>query len=400
MHINLKQVADGHDIRLNLFLGLANWSLFLDHIPHDVVNRITTRNYGFSGATDLLIFVSAYAAAITYAEITLERGLIVGATRIVKRLGQLYAGYIVLFVSYVVLISYVAAQYSAPDIINEFNIAGLIDQPVNILGHGLLLQAKPLNLDLLQLYVLLTACLVPLLWLLVRAPDLTMVGSIVLYFSARWSGLNLSSFPDGYWYFNPFCWQLLFVLGAWLALGGAKRFSSLWKSPLLLGAGVAYLVFALAVTLAGGFSGAAQIFPNWLVETFNPTDKVNLAPYRVLHFIALAVVVTHFVRKDSPALKSPIFDPLVKCGEQSLAVFCFGVFLSFIGHVTLTLSAGSVTDQILVSIAGIAVMTFVAYYLSWSRRQDIWKNLTAADDRQTTAISSTLGTGAGAQRAT
>jgi hypothetical protein len=45
-------------------------------------------------------------------------------------------------------------------------------------------------------------------------------------------------------------------------------------------------------------------------------------------------------------------------------------------------------------------MTFVAYYLSWSRRQDIWKNLTAADDRQTTAISSTLGTGVGAQRAT
>ena len=114
MNINLKQVADGRDIRLDLFLGLANWSLFLDHVPHDIVNQITARNYGFSGAADLFIFISGYTAAIAYAGITLERGFIVGATRIVKRLGQLYAGYVVLFVSYIVLITYVAAQYPRP----------------------------------------------------------------------------------------------------------------------------------------------------------------------------------------------------------------------------------------------------------------------------------------------
>ena len=392
MNINSKLVADGHDVRLNLFLGLANWSIFLDHIPHDVVNQITARNYGFSGAADLFIFISGYTAAIACAGITLERGFIIGATRIVKQLGQLYAAYIVLFVSYIVLITHVAAQYSVPDIINEFNIAGLIDQPVNILGHGLLLQAKPLNLDVLQLYILLTACLVLVSWLLMRAPDLTMVGSIVLYLAARWFGWNLSSFPDGYWYFNPFCWQLLFVFGAWLALGGAKRFSRLLKSSLLLYAGIAYLVFALAMTLAGRFPDVAQVFPAWLADAFNPIDKVNLAPYRVLHFVAVAFVFTRLVPKNSPTLKSPIFRPLVKCGEQSLAVFCVGVFLSFIGHFALTLSAGSLADQFLVSIAGIATMTFVAYYLSWSRQQDVWKTLAPADDRQTGAISARLKT--------
>ncbi len=395
MNINSKLVADGHDIRLNLFLGLANWSLFLDHIPHDVVNQITAKNYGFSGASDLFIFISGYAAAIAYARIALERGFIVGATRIVKRLGQLYATYVVLFVNYIVLITYVAAQYSAPDIINEFNIAGLIDQPVNILAHGLVLQAKPLNLDVLQLYMLLTACLVPVLWLLTRVPDLTMIGSIVLYLVARWFDWNLSSFPDGYWYFNPFCWQLLFVFGAWLALGGAKRFGPLLRSPLLLGAAIAYLAFALAMTLAGRFPEVAHIFPAWLVDAFNPIDKVNLSPYRMLHFAAVAFVVTRFVCKDSPALKSPLLDPLVKCGEQSLAVFCIGVFLSFIGHFALTLSAGSVVDQMLVSIAGIAIMTFVAYYLSWSRQQDAWKNLAPAEDRQAGAIGAGLKTGVG-----
>ncbi len=396
MNLNSKLVADGHDVRLNLFLGLANWSLFLDHIPHDVVNQLTARNYGFSGAADLLIFVSGYAAAINYASITLERGFVIGATRILKRLGQLYGAYVVLFVSYVVLISYVAAQYSAPDIINEFNITGLIDQPVNILSHGLILQARPLNLDVLQLYVLLTACLIPLLWLLMRVPDLTLIGSLALYVAARWFGWNLSSFPDGSWYFNPFCWQLLFVLGAWLALGGARRLGPLLRSPLLLYAGIAYLIFALAMTLAGRFPDVAQLFPAWLVDAFNPIDKVNLSPYRALHFVVVAFVVTRFVRKDSPALKSPIFRPLIKCGEQSLAVFCIGVFLSFIGHFVLTLSAGSIADQILVSIAGLAIMTFLAYYLSWSRRQDVWKSRTTVEDRKTGAVRSSLKTGMGA----
>ncbi len=396
MNINSKMVADGHDTRLNLFLGLANWSLFLDHIPHDVVNQLTARNYGFSGAADLFIFISGYTAAIAYARIALERGYIIGATRILKQLGQLYAAYVVLFVGYIVLITHVAAQYSAPDIISEFNVAGLIDQPVNILGHGLLLQAKPLNLDVLQLYILLTACLAPVLWLLVRVPDLTMAGSITLYVAARWFGWNLCSFPDGYWYFNPFCWQVLFVFGAWLALGGAKRLDPLLRSPLLLYAGIAYLVFALAMTQAARFPDFAQIFPARLVDAFNPIDKINLAPYRALHFVALAFVVTRFVHKGSPALKWPIFSPLIKCGEHSLAVFCISVFLSFIGHFALTLSSGSVTDQVLVSIGGIAIMTFIAYYLSWSRQQDIWKTLTPADDRQTGAISSRLKTSVGA----
>ena len=47
-----------------------------------------------------------------------------------------------------------------------------------------------------------------------------LAGSIVLYFVARHFDWNLPSYPSGAWYFNPFCWQLLFVLGAWFALGG------------------------------------------------------------------------------------------------------------------------------------------------------------------------------------
>src|SRR5258707_15687541 len=44
----------GRDLRLDLFRGLANWAIFLDHIPHEVLSSITTRNYGFSDAALLV----------------------------------------------------------------------------------------------------------------------------------------------------------------------------------------------------------------------------------------------------------------------------------------------------------------------------------------------------------
>ena len=288
MNINANLTANGRDIRLNLFLGLANWFIFLDHIPNNFVNWITARNFGFSGAADLFIFISGYTAATIYGKIMLERGFIVGATRLLKRAWQLYAAYVVLFVIYIVVIGYVAAQYAAPDLLNEFNVAGLIDHPIRILAHGLLLQSKARNLDVLQLYTLLMLLFPPVLWSMLRWPTLTVLGSIALYFAARQFGWNLASFPDGDWYFNPFCWQLLFVLGACVALEGAIELRATHQSTIALYCAAVYLVFALVMTMAGRFPEFGAMFPAWLFDAFNPNDKENLAPYRVLHFVVVA----------------------------------------------------------------------------------------------------------------
>ena len=361
---------NARDTRLDLFLGLANWFIFLDHIPHNIVNWITIRNYGFSGAADAFIFISGYAAANVYARIALERGVVVGATRVLRRAWQLYAAFVVLFAIYSVAIGDVAARYAAPDIIYEFNIAGLVEEPVRTVAHGLLLQSKALNLDVLQLYVMLMACFPLVLWAMLRKPGLTMAGSVALYLAARWFEWNLSSFPDGSWNLNPFCWQLIFVLGAWCALGGAGERQSILTSPISLYFGLAYLVFALVMTIAGRFPDFGQMFPGWLFDAFNPNDRTNLAPYRVLHFIVVELFVTRFVSKDWHGLKWPVFKPIILCGQQSLSVFCAGVFLSFAGHFVLTTSSGSQLEQIFVSVSGIAIMTLVAGYISWSKRQD------------------------------
>jgi hypothetical protein len=372
MNVKANIALNDHDIRLNLFLGVANWFLFLDHIPNNVVNWITARNYGFSGAADWFIFISGYMAAVVYAKIMLERGFIVGATRVFRRVWQLYAAYIVLFTIYIASIGYVAAQYSAPDLINEFNISAVFDHPLRIMIRSLFLQPKALNLDVLQLYTVLTAALAPMLWLMLWRPNLTMIGSIALYVAARHFDWNLSSFPDGTWYFNPFCWQLLFVFGVRLALGRAPDTYPVLRAPVFFYLAVAYLLFALVITLAGRLPSLGAMLPTSLLEDLAP-DKVNLSPFRVLHFAAAVFVITRLIPKDWPGLRWPVFEPAIKCGEQSLAVFCVGVFLSFVGHFALIISSGSVPMQILVSLSGMAAMTVVAYYISWSKQQDSWK---------------------------
>jgi hypothetical protein len=370
MTIRADLAQNTRDVRFDLFLGIANWSLFLDHIPNNFVNWITIRNFGFSGAADAFVFVIGYTVSLTYAGIMLERGALVGATRMFKRAWQLYAAYIVLFAIYIVTIGDVAARYAAPDLFYQFNIVGLVDQPIRIIGHGLLLQSRALNLDVLQLCVLLMACFPVVLWLMLRRPGLALAGSVVLYFAARHFEWNLASYPDGTWYFNPFCWQLLYVFGAWCALEGTRKDWSFLKSPVLLYLAVAYLVFAFVMTMAGRLPEFGNMFPGWLFDAFNPNDKENLAPYRVLHFVVIAFFVTRFLSKDWPGLQWPIFQPLIVCGRQSLSVFCVGVFLSFAARLALVTGSGSLLAQLLVSGFGIAIMTLVARYITWSKQQD------------------------------
>jgi hypothetical protein len=225
----------------------------------------------------------------------------------------------------------------------------------------------------LQLFIVLMAFFPIVLFGMMRRPNLTVVGSIALYLAARQLDWNLSSFPEGRWYFNPFSWQLLFVLGTWFALMGRRQMRairSLQEVSILRIAALVYLLFALVVTMAGKFPQLGELIPASVLDLFLPNDKENLAPYRVLHFLAMAFLFTLMVPRNWRGFQWPILQPIVKCGEEWLAVFCAGVFLSFAGHFVLITGPNSLAMHILVSIAGCSIMAAVAYYVSWSKRQD------------------------------
>ena len=74
-----------------------------------------------------------------------------------------------------------------------------------------------------------------------------------------WFDWNIPAYPHGDWVFNPFAWQLLFVFGAWCALGGAQKLARWINSPVTVGLAVAYLLFAFCIAMTWYFPRLARV---------------------------------------------------------------------------------------------------------------------------------------------
>jgi hypothetical protein len=363
-------VTTGRDLRLDLFRGIALWLIFLDHIPSNLVAWGTIRNYGFSDATEIFVFVSGYTAAFVYGKEMRERGFFISSAHILRRAWQIYVAHVFLFAIYLAEISYVATSFENPLYAEEMNILDFLKQPDLTIIEALLLKFKPANMDVLPLYIILLLLFPPILWLLRYRSALALGASVLLYVLTWVFNWNLPSYPSGHWYFNPFAWQLLFVFGAWCALGGAQRLSTVLQSRVTLAVAVAYLLFAFVITLTWYLPGVGQYVPHWLEELIYPIDKVNLDVLRFAHFLALAVVTVWFVPRDWPALKSRWAWPPIVCGQHSLEIFCLGIFLSFAAHFAMVEVSGAVWMQFLVSGLGIVIMVGVAALLTWYKRAE------------------------------
>ena len=159
-------VTTGRDLRLDLFRGIALWLIFLDHIPSNLVAWGTIRNYGFSDATEIFVFVSGYTAAFVYGKEMRERGFIVAGAHILRRAWQIYVAHVFLFAIYLAEISYVATSFENPLYAEEMNILDFLKQPDVTIVQALLLKFKPANMDVLPLYIILLLLFPPILWLL------------------------------------------------------------------------------------------------------------------------------------------------------------------------------------------------------------------------------------------
>jgi hypothetical protein len=264
----------------------------------------------------------------------------------------------------------VAGSFDNPLYAEEMGILDFLKQPDVTLVQALLLKFKPAGMDVLPLYIILLVGFPPILWLLLRAPLLGLASSVALYATTWHFDWNMPAYPSGQWVFNPFAWQLIFVFGAWCALGGSERLKGLIRSPVTQALAIAYLLFAFLIILTWYFPRYGHYVPRWLADFIYPIDKTNLDPLRFAHFLALAVLTVRFVPRDWPPLASEAFRPLIVCGQHSLEIFCLGIFLSFAGHFFLVEVSDRLSAQILVSALGIAIMSGAAWLLSWYKRAE------------------------------
>jgi hypothetical protein len=362
--------AGERELRIDLFRGLALWLIFIDHLSPDLLTWFTIRSYGFSDAAEIFIFISGYTAAFVYGRVMRESGFVIATARVMRRVWQIYVAHVFIVILLLGEIAYVAKTSANPFYSEEMHVLDFLRQPGVVMQQTLLLRFRPLNIDVLPLYVVLMFFLPVILWVMKWRADVMMALSVVLYALTWYFDWYLSAYPNGYWAFNPFAWQMLFVFGAWCALGGAGRMQKILASKITLWICIAYLSFAFCVTLTWYFPQLKFLMPSRLEQWMYPIDKTGLDVLRFAHFLALAAITMRFVRKGSPVLESPWLRPLILCGTYSLEIFCLGVFLAFAGYYVLVESGAGIGLHFLVAFIGILIMTAVAWLNTWYKRTD------------------------------
>lgn len=369
-------VRGARDLRLDFFRGLALWFIFVDHLPDNIVSWLTVRSYGFSDATEIFVFISGYTAVIAYSSIMRNGGWVRAAARILGRVWQLYVAHMMLFVVLVATVAWAAATHAKGDsFVQHMNLTGLGLTPFETLVQAALLKYRPVNLDVLPLYIALLLSFPLMLPLVVRLPWVALTISLVVYLVARRLEWNLPGYPDDKtWFFNPLTWQFVFYIGATFASVGGIVERLRPAQPLLTASAVVYILAAAFVTLGWYFTSLANLLPDVIGRLIYPVDKTSFDPLRLFHFLAVAYLVARVTQPAAAFLTHWYARPLRRCGEHSLAIFCLGTYLAFVGYVVVDtyteIVSWPILLDILVSVAGLAIMTSAAYFAHWYKSSD------------------------------
>jgi len=367
--------SNERDLRVDFFRGAALWFIFLDHVPSNVIGHLTLRNFGFSDATEIFVFISGYSAAVAYGRSERKLGFVYMTAHVWGRCWQLYVAHLILFLFYTAQVAWLAARFSNSMYIEEINITRFLQAPHIALLEALTLRFRPANLDILPLYIVLLFVFPFVQRALRVVPMTTLAVSFAIYLAARFLDWNLPTSIAGIgWFFNPFAWQLLFFLGALCAIAPERWRPVMRWRPWLGVLAIVYVLFSTVITMSwqiGWFGDAvASIMPPAWTQWMYPIDKTNMDVLRLTHFLALAYLCAHYIAPSARFLRRAWAQPLIACGRQSLYVFCLGIFLSFAAHFVLVQFNARLPMQIAVSTTGIAAMTGLAMVLNWYRRRE------------------------------
>jgi hypothetical protein len=349
----------GRDLRIDACRGIALWCIFLDHVPNNIGSWLTLRNYGFSDAAEVFMFVSGVTCALAYGKVWRCEGWTSVIRRTLRRSWDIYVAFLLLTLACAILVHIAGGDRLA----DESNTRILLDQPGATLAHAAILQYRPVNTDVLPIFVLLHLLFAPLLWLLLRLPNVTLGASLALYALVHVFGWSMPAWPNGHWAFNPLAWQLLVVLGAWLIIEGEKVRP--WvTSPTALVPAVLFLVFSLIIALSWRIKPLEALVPQGLMKLLYPMDKSNLHPLRLLHFLALAVLTVWFVPPNRRGLTTAVMRGAILCGKHSLPIYCLGVLLTLASLLALLDISEGLAMQITLSVGGVLMMIVAATLLN------------------------------------
>ncbi len=343
---------------VDFWRGLALVSIFINHIPGFAFESWTHRNVGLSDSAELFVFLAGWGM----------RRLVEGADgvhglgRVVLRLGAravtLYAVQILITMLAIGLIAAAATLFENPLLLEWNNAAAVFQDPAST-HIGLVILTHQLGyFDILPLYVVLMLGAPALAVLHSVAPRIVLPGALALYGATLVLGLNLPTWPvEGTWYFSPFAWQIVFVLG--FVLAGPSALGDAVRRHV-----VARRVAGAAIVALGAWLALHDMAPD-PIRVPQPRlafmfDKTFETPARLIHFLALAGLCAGAFGPIRRVAR-PVARFLAMLGRNSLNVFCVGSLLSLSAQILrFALGHGTATDAAIL-VGGVAILGFTAW---------------------------------------
>jgi len=343
---------------VDFWRGLALVSIFINHIPGFTFEQLTHRNLGLSDSAELFVFLAGWSLRRLSDEVRENLGL----GRLVLRLGAravtLYAAQILITMVAIGLIASAALILENPLLLEWHNAAAVFQDPVP--AHvGLIVLGHQLGFfDILPLYVTLMLGAPALAIIHHVQPRLVLPLALLVYACALTFEVNLPTWPiEGSWYFNPFAWQLVFVLG--FALAGRSRLNPIFRRHRTAWriAGAAILVGGLVIVKSNWSPDPTSV--PW-PPLFFIFDKTFVTPARLVHFLALVAVfggTFHLVARHV----RPVGRFLSMLGRNSLNVFCVASVLSIAAQILRFAVGGAMLVDVAILLIGIAVLGLTAW---------------------------------------
>jgi hypothetical protein len=374
------------DLRVDFFRGLALWWIYTDHIPGDVLGDFSLRNFAMCDAAEVFVLLAGFGAGLAYGSVLNRQGYLYAAADTLRRAWTLYVAHIFLFVVYTAQVAYSATALDRAFYLEETRLDVLADAPYKALLEALLLRFQPNLLNILPLYVALLLIFAATLWML-RWPALLFISSLTLYAVVRVTGLNVPSWNGEGWFFNPLAWQFLFMIGAILAFAPPALPRRRWPldvlATLVLAAGI------IVIWVIDIHPAILEKMPPPVIRFIITEDKTGLHPFRLFSILSLTWLVARMVPPSAAWLRSRVASPLVLMGQNSLPVFCFGIFFGFIARLGLEENEG-VAMQVAVNLLGGLAMVAVGGLAAWYRGKG-----SAQPARQPTALPAVVRTDTG-----
>jgi hypothetical protein len=355
--------ARPRDPRLDVLRGLALVMIFINHVPGNPLEMLTSRNFGFSDAAEGFVFIAGVAAGLAYGGFFRPgtRQPWQGAVRIGLRVWKLYLVHLFITLAAFAIVAGAVLWFGSTGMLHRNGIDMLFRRPFEALLGLPLLTYQLGYADILPLYVVLLAAAPVLIWVGWRWPGGLVAGSVLFWALSAHLRLNLpNAFGTGGWFFSPFAWQLPFVIGllTGLALREGRRLVpvrpwALWLSAAVL---VLALIWVTVPAVAGIMNHQlwrlqqAGVPP--LITSF---DKNYLYAPRLVHFLALAYLLSA-LPLVMRACASRRAAPLALLGRQGLPVFALASVLAYLFQAIKTETGINPPLDLAMVLAGLGLM--------------------------------------------